>query len=412
MFRGGPSHSGVVDTAVPEHLTVKWKFQTGDAIVSSPSVAGGRVYIGSNDNFLYALDAATGKLLWKFDCRGNVASSPAVVGGLVYVSSLDGNLYAVDAANGVKKWSFATEGERRFSAPGINYIPPAKEIMPEIWDFYLSSPTVVGDTVYFGSGDHQIYAVDAATGALRWKFATGNVVHASPAVAEGIVYIGSFDSYFYALSARDGTLLWKFKTGDDEQAHCLTGIPGSACVADGVVYFGSRDAHVYALDAKTGALRWNTATDGSWVVASPAVRNAQVYATTSDSKKFMVFDARTGAVLYTLPTAIYAFSSPVIVRDRAYFGTFDGRLHEVDLTTKTYRETFAVPGYEQNRSRYLKPDGELNGSVVWTGDTLEDVLVDMRTKLFSLGSILSTPAVRDGVVYFGSVDGSVYALGL
>jgi outer membrane protein assembly factor BamB len=50
--------------------------------------------------------------------------------------------------------------------------------------------------------------------------------------------------------------------------------------------------------------------------------------------------------------------------------------------------------------------------VVWTGDTLEDVLVDMRTKLFSLGSILSTPAVRDGVVYFGSVDGSVYALGL
>jgi len=50
---------------------------------------------------------------------------------------------------------------------------------------FLSSPAVSGGMVYFGSGDHHVYALDARTGDLKWKFATGNVVHASPAVADG-----------------------------------------------------------------------------------------------------------------------------------------------------------------------------------------------------------------------------------
>jgi eukaryotic-like serine/threonine-protein kinase len=68
--------------------------------------------------------------------------------------------------------------------------------MPDPFDVYLTSPAIWSGAVYFGSGDGNIYALDAATGALKWKFQTGNVVHTSPAIVDGKLYIDSWDSYF------------------------------------------------------------------------------------------------------------------------------------------------------------------------------------------------------------------------
>ncbi len=411
MFRGDAAHTGAYASAAPANLDVKWSFQTGEPIVSSPAVAGGTVYIGSMDNHLYAIDAASGKQKWKFDAHGDVRSSPAVSGGLVYVVSLDGKLYAVDAVTGTEKWNFATQGERRHTAAGMEYAAPSTETMPDPWDLFLSSPTVADGVVYFGSGDGHVYAVDAATGALRWKFATGNVVHASPAVAGGLVFVGSFDTYFYALDAATGRLAWKFKTGDDVSVHLMTGIPGSAAVADGMVYFGCRDAHLYALEAASGKPLWQYSAGGSWVVASPAIRDGRVCFGTSDSLKFVVLEAKTGAAVFSLSNTTYAFSSPALAGGRAYYGTFDGKLHAVDLATGDRAGEFATPGYRLNGPRYLDADGTLNAPAVWTGDTLDDTIVGLRARVFSLGSILSSPVVEGGVVYFGSADGSVYALG-
>lgn len=410
-FRGGPSHLAVYDSPAPNSLTLKWTFSTSGAIVSSPAVSGGVVYVGSADGGLYAVEATTGKLRWRFDAHGDVNSSPAISGDHVFVVSLDGNLYAVDTVTGKQLWSFATEGERRFTAAGILGAQPSAEVMPDPWDFYLSSPTVVDGAVYFGSGDGHIYAVDAVTGKLRWSYKTGDVVHSSPAVSGGVVYAGSSDTYFYALNAATGELKWKFKTGEDPKTHVMTGIPGSAAVANGTVYFGCRDANFYSLDAATGALKWKVPNDGSWVIASPSVADGVVYYTTSDSHRFQALDAISGKVLYWLPTAIYAFSSPAIAGPRAYFGTFDGQLHAVDLEKHGYAGVFSTPGFSANGPRFLGPDGGLKEDKVWTGDTLDDMIVNIRTKVFSMGSILSSPVVEDGALYFGSVDGKLYALG-
>ena len=80
---------------------------------------------------------------------------------------------------------------------------------------FLSSPVVANGPVYFGSGDGNLYALDAGTGALNWKFQTGDVVHASPAYADGVVYFGSWDSYFYAVDAKTGAEKWRFHGGED-----------------------------------------------------------------------------------------------------------------------------------------------------------------------------------------------------
>ena len=114
-------------------------------------------------------------------------------------------------------------------------------------DFYLSSPAYWDGTVYFGTGGGNVYALDAASGNLKWKFQTGDVVHASPAIADGTIFIGSWDSYFYALDAATGKEKWRFKTGEDPDIHNQVGIQSSAVVADEVVYFGCRDSNFYAL---------------------------------------------------------------------------------------------------------------------------------------------------------------------
>ena len=75
-----------------------------------------------------------------------------------------------------------------------------------------SSPVVANGVVYVGSIDGNLYALNAGTGALLWKYTTGSAVDSSPAVANGVVYVGSDDNNLYALNASTGALLWKYMT--------------------------------------------------------------------------------------------------------------------------------------------------------------------------------------------------------
>jgi hypothetical protein len=93
-----------------------------------------------------------------------------------------------------------------------------------------SSPAVVDGVVYFGSEDHNIYALNAATGALLWEYPTGYAIDSSsPAVVNGVVYVGSWDYNVYALQADTGATLWVHHTGN------AVGY-SSPAVLDGVVY--------------------------------------------------------------------------------------------------------------------------------------------------------------------------------
>ena len=60
---------------------------------------------------------------------------------------------------------------------------------------------MAGGTVYVGSWDRKVYALDAATGRPGWAYATGSFVISGPAVAGGTVYVGSYDHKVYALDA-------------------------------------------------------------------------------------------------------------------------------------------------------------------------------------------------------------------
>jgi len=411
VFRADLAHTGVyASPGVPAFHSVKWKFHTAGPVISSPSVLNGVVYVGSSDHMLYAIEAATGVVRWKFDAKSRVPSTPAVANGLVYALSYDGNLYAVDASSGKEKWHFKTGGEHRFTATHMHGAQPAAESMPDPFDVYLSSPMVWERAVYFGSSDGNVYAVDAATGSLKWKFKTGDVVHASPAIANGTVYIGSWDSNFYALDAATGKEKWRFKTGEDPDIHNQVGVQSSAAVMDGMVYFGCRDSNFYALDAATGEKKWAFNNKGSWVVGSPAVRDGKVYFGTSDSGQFYIVDAKTGAKLASWDSKKWPmFSSPSIAGNMLYVGTNAGKLVAVDLSGPKQAWEFETDGARANGSTYIKPDGTPNYPAAFAGDFYDDMVAGVQ-KMMTLGQVVSSPALADGVVFISSSDGNVYAL--
>ncbi len=104
MFRANPEHTGVYDNgSVEPENTELWRFTTEGIVYSSPAVAEGTVYVGSEDKNLYAIDAVTGKEKWRFTAGDHMYSSPAVANGIVYVASEDKNLYAIDAVTGKER---------------------------------------------------------------------------------------------------------------------------------------------------------------------------------------------------------------------------------------------------------------------------------------------------------------------
>jgi eukaryotic-like serine/threonine-protein kinase len=411
MFRGSPQHTGIYEVSgVPSLQGLKWKFQTGGPVLSSPVLSNETLFIGSADHKLYALRLADGGLQWKFETAGRVSSTPAIADGMVYFTSYDSYFYALDATTGRLVWKFKTQGERRFAAAHLHGADPAAETMPDPFDAYLSSPVVSEGRVYFGSGDHNVYALDAKTGEAKWRFKTGNVVHASPALADGILYIGSWDSYFYALDAKTGVQRWRFKAGDDPAIHNQVGFQSSASVVGGTVYVGCRDSKLYALDAVSGAQKWVLDTKGSWVVGSPAVGRGKVYLATSDSGLFFELDAQTGTPLFTLDFKHWPmFSSPALAGDLAYIGTHEGKLVAISLKTRNIAWTYQTEGSRRNGQTYTKPDGTPNYEAAYS-DLFYDDLIVGANRMLSVGAVLSSPAIADGAVYFGSADGGVYAL--
>ncbi len=416
MFRGDIARTGVYQSAAPQNIShIAWEFKTGERVLSSPVVAEGTVYVGSNDHLVHAIDAKSGREIWKFQTDANVNGSPACANGMVYILSLDGNAYALEARTGKLLWKFQTGGESRLNLAGIYGLLPSREVVPDAWDFLLSSPAVDGGVVYFGSGDHHVYALDAQIGKLRWKFEAGDVVHSSPAIANGILYVGCWDGGLYALNAKTGELAWKFTTGSDA-THFMQGIPGSPAVADGIVVFGSRDNNIYALDAALGKEIWRQGNSCSWVIASPAIENGVVYITTSDTMKLRALALKTGTQLFDLTFKAYSFSSPAVASGHAYFGTFDGAVYDADLVGRQMRGEFRVQASKLHKD-LLTADGHLNTDAIFgppgpdgkSNNTIDATIVGID-RLLQLGSILSSPAVVDGIVYVASTDGSVYAL--
>jgi outer membrane protein assembly factor BamB len=340
-FRHDQSNSGyTTGNGSTNSAKLLWNFTTMAAVVSSPAVANGAVFVGSKDTAVYSINASNGELLWFYPTEDEVRSSPAVVEGVVYVGSYDGNVYALSASNGTKLWDYIT-GHMVESSPsvveGVVYVGSRDGTVyafnasngVKLWSYAInydvySSPAVSDGVVYVAADDFHVYALNAFTGNEIWRRHTGSVF-SSPSVQNGYVYIGSYDGYVSALNTSTGAKIWEYLTEGS--------VSSSPAVAYGFVYVGSDDNNVYCLNASNGEKIWQSPT-GYWVRSSPAVADGCVYVGSEDCGVFC-FDAFTGEKRWSYETGNYVDSSPAIANGTLYVGSYDHNVYAFALYNST-----------------------------------------------------------------------------
>jgi len=279
-----------------------WLYRTEGGIGSTPAFADGKLYVLSRDGYLAALDAATGKALWRFRTGGEARfgvpggygmpkadgitpdpwdfwlSSPLVQDGRVYFGSSDHHVYALDAITGQEAWRFEAD------------------------DSIHAAPALSDGRLFIATWGTTLYALDAATGAKLWDFQGGKDADigifqgfsAAPTVDGETVYIGSRDGYMRAFNVADGTLRWAY---DAEKSWVLA----TAAVDADSLYFPTSDTTVFiALDKRTGQEKYRTDTK-VWTYTSPVIAGDYAFAGTMTGDLYG-FDKRTGKIVWHYQT--------------------------------------------------------------------------------------------------------------
>lgn len=329
LFHGNLSRNGNSATGGPATLAEAWAYCTGAAVLSSPVVNNGVVYIGSTNGTLAALDGRSGRLLWRFQAGDSIYSTPDVQNGTVYFGNDDGFVYAVNATSGQLVWKSPVDSANGGGA--------------KVW----SSPAVVNGLVIVGVASAlnerpkvagEVLAFDAATGTRRWRTwimpngAPGGGVWSSPAVnaAHNVVYIGTGDpdDGVQALALNDGHLLWHWRSVVKDVGDTDVG-SGPILYRDAQgrerVAVGGKNGNLYSIDAQSGRELWHTYIANN-IFGAPAYANGTLYVTGVLNRQSVTWaiNAETGQPLWhdAIPYIVYA--SPAISGHTLYLGIGDG----------------------------------------------------------------------------------------
>jgi parallel beta-helix repeat protein len=325
----------------------------------------------------YDTAANAGRLLWSITTDSWMDSSPAIgVDGTVYVGSMDGYLYAING-DGTLRWKFGTSG-------GIH-----------------SSPAISANgIVYVGSRDSNLYAVNP-DGSYRWSFYTSDWVDSSPTIGpDGTIYVGSEDRNLYAINS-DGSLRWKLNFG--------WWVDSSPAIADdGTIYVGCEDGNLYAIDAG-GTVLWEFTTGGS-VQSSPAIADdGTIYVGSTDHNLYAIYP--NGSLRWSHTTGYGITSSPAIGSDgTVYVGSKDYSIYAL-WPNGTLRWSFYT-GMWVESSPAIGADG-----IMYVGSSNNYLYAinpdgSVRWILPTGGSVRSSPSIgMDGIVYVASADHDLYAVG-
>jgi outer membrane protein assembly factor BamB len=335
-----------------------WKFTTNGAVISSPTVADGIVYVGSVDKNIYAIGALNGSLIWKFTTRDAVESSLAVANGLVYTGGDDGYVYCLNAYTGARIWQTFVNGDLPFTYGIIDF---------------KSSPAVSGGIVYIGSLDGYLYALDANNGNIVWETKTNGPIESSPAVSDGAVYFTSQEptaGALYKLDANTGAVIWKQQLPYEYQYVGGDEMLGSPSVADGMVFASANVRTYYGINANTGDIVWNYSDPAAieFIYCSPIYVNGELFII--DKFNIVCINATNGHTFWSFFTGDELYTSPTYA---------DGKIYDVS----SQRDVFIL-------------NANNKGAKIATYTTPS--------------SSWSSPTIANGMLYVGCNDWNVYCL--
>lgn len=299
-------------------------------------------------------------------------ATPAVKGGLVFVGSGDDNLYALDAASGDEQWRYAS-------------------------GFIATAPAVADATVYVTDGSGFIHAVNATTGEQVWRSHPDSdaVSGSAPTVADGTLFTGirhripegrdqiHIEHSLYAYDASDGTVEWKQNPGG--------AVSGAPAIVEGTVYIGTREGAVVAFDASEGTEQWSTdLAQNYWdstIVSAPAVAGDSIYVG-GRARGLIALDT-TGSERWRSLRGENVRAAPAVADGSIYAGTRDGAAYAIDRNgTERWRVELG--------DAVMFPPAVAGGTVYFSAKIAQDA------DSAYVESILYALAVDDGAVRWRS----------
>jgi len=293
-------------------------------------------------------------------------------------------------------------GDALNSGVGDATLPAQLEIL---WKFPTKdgvegTAAIVGDTVYVGSLDGQLHALDLKSGAEKWHAATGPIKTAV-GVCEGRVYVGDEEGGFHCFDAKAGKPLWKFTIE--------AGITSGVNFADRRILFGSEDETLHCLN-KGGKELWRFRVPGGPVLGTPAIVGDKTFVSGCDSN-LHILSTVDGKELATVPLDGQTGASVAVKDKMLYVGTMSNQVLAIDLQKPGVRWR-----YESPRRQPFYASAALTETLAVIGGRDKEVhALDRRTGKevwhFAADRKVDSSAVVDGNrIFVGSSDGNLYVL--
>ncbi|HLU50479.1 MAG TPA: PQQ-binding-like beta-propeller repeat protein [Planctomycetota bacterium] len=310
LFRGDPAFHAHRDVEISRSPRLLFRHDTGERTSSSPTIAAGRIYIGTESGKLLAfgLEPREGKAeaLFTYEAESAIRASPSFHEGRLYFGDMFGVFHCVDATTGKQEWKLDTQGSEIIAS--ANFFKDSKG----------------RDLVIFGTYDGLLWAVDARKGEEVWTFEAGGPIHASPAISGATTCIAGCD---------ESVRIVDLETGK-EKAQLPMGAytPASPVFAGTRIYVGTHASEVLGFDWKSGEKLWTYQNPRrSFPFSSSPALSGDRLVVGGEDKLVHCIDRRTGDALWTFPTRAKVEASPLIAGKVVIIGSGDKNLYLLEL---------------------------------------------------------------------------------
>jgi len=253
----------------------------------------------------------------------------------VFFSTDGGIFYGLDRETGAEQWRFTPDQRNLDTGPDCDHCA-----------LQFRYPIYAQDTVYVGSLDKHLYALNAATGVEKWRFNTLGSVLDKPVIKDSIVYFGTAEGVFYAIDAETGTEIYQVRTvSSPENANYGIGV-SSPIVEDDTIFITNSKA--MALDRQTGGEIWQFSLLAGWrsIVKRPLVDDQHIYVMDSQITIYAL-DKTDGSQVwkYNYPDD-YIYGEMVLDNGLIYFGDTNSLLIAIDAQTGKPKTTYNLAKYQ------------------------------------------------------------------
>lgn len=309
LTRGGTFSAKPAAVTYPEAPAPLWSFAMGAGTWAPPVAADGVVYVGTSSGLFHAVNAADGTPRWSWQGEHGIAGRAVLTADTVFVVDVKNNLVALERASGALRWRTPLHDETITAAPTRNN---------PTFNHRTTTPLVVDGTVYAGSSDHGLYALDARTGEKLWRHDAGAPVYSGIGRhGEAGLMFGTMDGSVILLDRHTRKETQRFKTE--------AGVVTTPVISAGRLVAGSRDYLLYGFNLD-GSTAWRYSYWFSWVESTPVEHDGVLYIGSSDYGRIVALDPATGRARWTTKVHGMSWGSPLATADRVFAGTVSQNL--------------------------------------------------------------------------------------